>query len=345
MRQKRVKGYRKVMQLYCASFGFREPYQLLVDAEFVKACVQQKLDFNARLQDVLQGVVKPMITQCCIQALYDLGPEGQPFVEFAKEFERRKCNHFKPRPQDECLESVAGTSNPHRYVFATQSIDLRQQLRKVPGTPIVYIARSVVLLETPSDQTMQKKQSMENAKLHASKEELALLSGKPLPPPKEEGDGKEEEEEGKEEGEQEGAPKKKKKQRGPKGPNPLSVPKKKKAPAARVMSEVQATKKRTRDELERDGQERKRRREDNERVIVTSSAARGTERGRAAAGTNRQGGGTTRDEEGGGGGGGGENGSMTAEGAKKKRKRRKKNAQGSLESVGADRGPGSVGEE
>lgn len=55
------------------------------------------------------------------------------------------------------VSSCTGEENKNRYVFATQSLDLRQQLRKVPGSPIVYIARSVMLLETPSDQTMAKK--------------------------------------------------------------------------------------------------------------------------------------------------------------------------------------------
>jgi U3 small nucleolar RNA-associated protein 23 len=98
-----------------------------------------------------------VITQCCIQALYDQGSEGQAAVEMAKEFERRKCNHFKPRPQDECILTMAGDSNKNRYVIATQSLELRKELRKIPGTPIVYIARSVVLLENPSDQTLAKK--------------------------------------------------------------------------------------------------------------------------------------------------------------------------------------------
>ena len=115
-----------------------------------------------------------VITQCCIQALYDQGSEGQAAVEMAKEFERRKCNHFKPRPEDECMLQMAGESNQNRYVIATQSLDLRTLLRKIPGTPIVYIARSVVLLESPSDQTMAKKLSVSCT--------LALFFSLSLPP-------------------------------------------------------------------------------------------------------------------------------------------------------------------
>jgi hypothetical protein len=101
------------------------------DAAFIQSCVQQKLDVYARITDVLQGTVKPsssfpfssflcfpridtpnviVITQCCMQILYDLGPEGQAAVDAAKDFERRKCNHFKARPEAECMLAMAGLS-------------------------------------------------------------------------------------------------------------------------------------------------------------------------------------------------------------------------------------------
>lgn len=53
-----------------------------------------------------------------------------------------------------------GTDNKNRYVIATQSLPLRKVLRTVPGLPIVYIARSVVLLEAPSDKTVLKKKEV-----------------------------------------------------------------------------------------------------------------------------------------------------------------------------------------
>ncbi|GAA6003383.1 rRNA-binding ribosome biosynthesis protein UTP23 [Rhodotorula paludigena] len=227
MRQKRTKGSRKVMHLYCSAFGFREPYQMLVDAAFIQSCVKQKFDIQARLHDTLQGVVKPMITQCCMQALYDLGSTAQEVVEVAKGFERRKCNHLKARPEEECLKAMAGEGNKNRYVFATQSLELRQALRKIPGSPIVYIARSVMLLEAPSDQTLAKKHQMETAKLHVSPEELAAITGKPLPAaPAPDAPAEADAAAG---GAATDEPPEKRKKKGPKGPNPLSV-RKKKAP-------------------------------------------------------------------------------------------------------------------
>lgn len=63
MRQKRAKAYRKLMSLYSMSFGFRQPYQVLVDSEMCKASIAQKLELNKQLGIVLQGSVKPTAAQ------------------------------------------------------------------------------------------------------------------------------------------------------------------------------------------------------------------------------------------------------------------------------------------
>ena len=118
-----------------------------------------------------------MITQCCIHELYLLGKAQQPAVDLAKTFERRKCNHREPIPGDECLTSVvgalknaisnkcmflmynvAGETNKHRYVVATQSQPLRVKLRSIPAVPIVHVNRSVMVLEPPSDTTIRTKE-------------------------------------------------------------------------------------------------------------------------------------------------------------------------------------------
>ncbi|TDL17079.1 Fcf1-domain-containing protein, partial [Rickenella mellea] len=209
MRQKRAKAYRKLMALYCMSFGFREPYQVLVDALMCKEATAQKIELVKQLGNVLQGTVKPMITQCCIHELYLQGPSVQPTVDLAKTFERRKCNHKEAIPGEECLASVVGETNKHRYVIASQSQGLRQKLRLIAGVPIVHINRAVMVLEPPSDVTVSAKASAEEEKLHPSAPEVNALAG-PGPGKGDDGEGTE----------------KRKKRKGPKGPNPLSVKKK-----------------------------------------------------------------------------------------------------------------------
>ncbi|TFK94286.1 PIN domain-like protein, partial [Polyporus arcularius HHB13444] len=216
MRQKRAKAYRKLMSLYALTFGFRQPYQVLVDSHMCKDAIVRKIDFVKQLGVVLQGTVKPMITQCCIHELYLQGKEQQPAVDLAKTFERRKCNHREAIPGDECLSSVVGETNKHRYVVATQSQELRQKLRAIPAVPIVHNNRSVMILEPPSDTTLRAKALEEEKALHPTAPEAAKLpAAAPTEPPK-------------------------KKKKGPKGPNPLSVKKKKSNAAATTKKETPA---------------------------------------------------------------------------------------------------------
>ncbi|KAG1885717.1 Fcf1-domain-containing protein [Suillus subluteus] len=198
MRQKRAKTYRKLMHLYSMSFGFRQPYQILVDSEMCQIAMDAKLDLIKQFSTVLQGNVKPMITQCCMHELYLQGKVRQPAVDLAKTFERRKCNHREAIPGDECLSSVVGDANKHRYVVATQSQSLRNGLRIIPAVPVIHINRAVMVLEPPSEATLKAKELTEEQSLRPSAPELATVH-KPMP----------------------------KKRKGPKGPNPLSVKKKK----------------------------------------------------------------------------------------------------------------------
>ncbi|KAG8219956.1 PIN domain-like protein, partial [Butyriboletus roseoflavus] len=157
MRQKRAKTYRKLMSLYCLSFGFRQPYQVLVDSDMCRLAVAAKTDLQQQMSIVLQGSVKLMITQCCIHELYLQGKSQQTAVDLAKSFERRKCNHREAILGEDFDVSV-GDSNKHRYVIATQSKTLRIKLRLIPAVPIVHINRAVMILEPPNDATLKAKQ-------------------------------------------------------------------------------------------------------------------------------------------------------------------------------------------
>lgn len=106
-----------------------------------------------------------VITQCCVEALYKLGPEYQKATNIAKTFERRRCNHREPLDPDECLKDVIGTTNKHNYVLAAQSASLRIHLQKVPGLPIIHFnPREVPVLSPPSIATTRTKNEMEEKK-------------------------------------------------------------------------------------------------------------------------------------------------------------------------------------
>ncbi|KXX79598.1 rRNA-processing protein utp23 [Madurella mycetomatis] len=242
---KRTKQYKKLMRAF-QLLGFREPYQLLMTSDIIMDTL--KLDLIGLFEKALSTKnLKPMITQCCIRSLYakNMGPNRDPAVaaaiDRAKTFERRRCGHLMdedPLTERECMLSVVDPKgkgeNKFRYVVATQDEWLRERLRSVVPTPLMYVKRSVLILEPMSSSSAQAREREERAKF------MDGIIRRPQKRKREEGgsgeddSGKEDEGEGSSKNHQVGEareqdkPKKKKKRYGPKAPNPLSVRKPKK---------------------------------------------------------------------------------------------------------------------
>lgn len=230
MRQKRAKAYKKQMATYERDFGFRHPYQVLYSADFLVAARSFQLDAVAGIKRTVQNEVKNMITQCCIKELYDA--KADPSIRLAKSMERRRCGHVDaPETPTSCILECVGTRNKNRYIVATQDQKLREKLRRVPGVPLVYINRSVMILEPPSPATLMIKEIREKAKLGLSQEEAEILGKRKRPASKEvsadaTSDNDSSEDESAEKARGQGTEQRPRKTRkGPPGPNPLSAKK------------------------------------------------------------------------------------------------------------------------
>ncbi len=184
-----------------------------------------------------------MITQCEIRKLYarNKEPGANEAIDVAKNYERRRCGHHPdqyPEPLStlECLSSVVDPKqsgqNKHRYVVASQSQEVRRTLRGVRAVPLIYIKRSVMILEPMADDNTRVRAREEKAKFRA---EIRSNLGKR----KRADGGNDDDSEDEQDGASKGATaangakggdeqKKKKKKAGPKEPNPLSVKKSKK---------------------------------------------------------------------------------------------------------------------
>ncbi|KNE58408.1 hypothetical protein AMAG_03983 [Allomyces macrogynus ATCC 38327] len=205
MKVKRQKTHRKLMQLYCASFNFREPYQLVVDGTMVHVALQFRIDLRTVVPSTLAAETKLFTTPCIIAELRSLGEDYLGAVLASNRFEARRCGHTKGH-------------------LGRTDATLRAHLRSVPGVPLMYLSSSVLVLEPHSPETLECVKDRERAKVHASAKELDKLQKK---------------------AEADGAvmpadsarpigamPKRKK----VKGPNPLAVKKKKKEPTAAAPS-------------------------------------------------------------------------------------------------------------
>lgn len=239
MRGKRSKQYRKLMHAYALTFAFRAPYQVLLSSTLIRDAARFKMQLGHMLTNTLHGEIKPMITQCCIRHLYNATPEpGQEkekeqWIEVAKQAERRRCGHHEldePLSELECIQSVVdpkgSLTNKHRYVVATQEREVRAAMREVAGVPLVYINRSVMVMEPMAGHSAEVREAEEKSKIRAGLKSRrgAEVTGEKR---KAKEDGEKEDEEGEQEEVAASVPKRKK-PKGPSGPNPLSVKKSKK---------------------------------------------------------------------------------------------------------------------
>ena len=94
--------------------------------------------------------------------LYNAKPKDEDLINHAKGFERRRCGHHEleePLSTSECFKSVIDPKGSHvnkfRYVVVCQDPAIRAYLRTIPGIPIIYLKRSVMVMEPMAGSTEQ----------------------------------------------------------------------------------------------------------------------------------------------------------------------------------------------
>jgi U3 small nucleolar RNA-associated protein 24 len=96
--------------------------------------------------NLLYAQVIPTFTSCCIAELEKLGPKYRLALRIAKDerWRRLPCSHSGTYA-DDC---IVNTVLKHRiYLVATNDRDLKRRIRKIPGVPIVSVARGKYVIE------------------------------------------------------------------------------------------------------------------------------------------------------------------------------------------------------
>lgn len=152
--------------IYCPHFAFRPPYQLLVDSDFCKELLRWKINPKDALPEVFGNAVKLMITTCTLEDLNKI-KEGEMggAVFIGRRMEQRSCRHAGAKSSEECIRDLISSNNPHHYAVAAQLHELKRDLRKIPGVPLICIQRGgIAVMEAPSEQTMAEVAKREEAK-------------------------------------------------------------------------------------------------------------------------------------------------------------------------------------
>ncbi|KAI0885242.1 Fcf1-domain-containing protein [Annulohypoxylon maeteangense] len=122
------------------------PYSVLVDTNFLSHTVQRKLPLLESMMDCLYAKCTPIITSCVMAELEKLGPKYRIALRIARDerWERLQCDH-KGVYADDC---IVDRIMKHRiYIVATNDKDLCRRIRKIPGVPIMNVARGKYVIE------------------------------------------------------------------------------------------------------------------------------------------------------------------------------------------------------
>ncbi|OAL33623.1 hypothetical protein AYO20_07130 [Fonsecaea nubica] len=122
------------------------PYNVLVDTNFLSHTVQKKLELLSTMMDCLYAKCIPIITDCVMAELEKLGQKYRIALRIARDerWERLKCGH-KGTYADDCI--VDRVMRHKIYIVATNDRDLKRRIRKVPGVPIMSVARGKYVIE------------------------------------------------------------------------------------------------------------------------------------------------------------------------------------------------------
>jgi len=126
------------------------PYSVLVDTNFLSHTVQHKLPLLESMMDALYAKCSPVITSCVMSELEKLGPRYRIALQIARDerWERLPCDHRGTYADDCIVDRVV----KHRiYIVATNDRELKRRIRKIPGIPILSVAKGKYVIERLPD--------------------------------------------------------------------------------------------------------------------------------------------------------------------------------------------------
>ena len=226
MRRNRHKHVRKALRFYKINHGFKVPFKVLVDGNFVNALLELK---RGEVQDLVPQFLgekcRVFTTRCCVNELRKLGLTGAPRLALSGSMylagaprpaepscaaiahyctaslsdshlcmngTRRRhadatratkmlaihhCGHDTATPSSDCLlQQVSTDNNASHFFVATQDRTLQRKVSNVPGGAVLFATVNGIQMEMPSEK--QKKQMMKTAEerqLHMGEMERRML--------------------------------------------------------------------------------------------------------------------------------------------------------------------------
>ncbi|CAO3702363.1 unnamed protein product [Rhizopus stolonifer] len=139
---KKQKTIKKTVHGYCLAFGFRPPYQVIVNGEFCRAALEKQVYVRHALPDLLGGLTRIVTTDCILKDIKSKGHDFTNALVLAQKFDLRKCVIKKKKSQcqhNNVFKILVSTNNPEHFFVASGDVQLKNAIRKIPGVPVVIV--------------------------------------------------------------------------------------------------------------------------------------------------------------------------------------------------------------
>lgn len=157
MKIKRYKKAERYMTIYKNNFGFREPYQVLLDGTFCQVALVHQVNIQDQLPKYLSGQCKLLTTACVIDETKRLGKPLHGSYTILSQFPIHNCGHESPISASKCLSSfLIDSNNKDHYIIATQDHKLREKLSRSVVCPLIKLANNALVMEKPPKKVLSK---------------------------------------------------------------------------------------------------------------------------------------------------------------------------------------------
>ncbi|CAI5991642.1 unnamed protein product, partial [Closterium sp. NIES-65] len=178
MRVKRQREVRRHVRFYRTSCGFREPFKAVADGTFLHHVTRLRLSpLATSLPKLLGFPTRVYITRCILAELQRLGDAFKDTRFAARQLEVARCTHEGDEAvtASECIQHLVAGGNQQHFFVASQDIEFKKLLKKVPAVPIISANGTSISLEPPSPLDLSLSKKSESARLGLPEHEQQQL--------------------------------------------------------------------------------------------------------------------------------------------------------------------------
>ncbi|KAM3132063.1 hypothetical protein pb186bvf_015807 [Paramecium bursaria] len=150
MKIKKNKNFKKNLQFYRIFFNFHQPYQLVLDGNFIKVMTDNGIDLERQFLKLTKQKCWRHTTECVLRELKSLSHLFPRAYQVAQKLSKLNCKHIEGVSAAECLQDVvkqvpSQESANQFYWICTQDEELKTELHQIDHVPVCYLYQNNLL--------------------------------------------------------------------------------------------------------------------------------------------------------------------------------------------------------